>query len=66
MKSPFRQSLSKRAKKCNIFINGTTLFQIHNIQHNKFIVVYCTNCGYSELYNSEMSSTSNVLDFFFG
>ncbi|MFA9456409.1 zinc ribbon domain-containing protein [Halalkalibacter sp. AB-rgal2] len=54
------------AKTKEIATTGTGLSKMLDIQHNKFIVVYCTNCGYSELYNREMSSTSNVIDFFFG
>ena len=54
------------AKTKEIATTGTGLSKMFDIQHNKFIVVYCTNCGYSELYNSETSTASNVIDFFFG
>ncbi|NLY78971.1 MAG: hypothetical protein GX072_03410, partial [Lysinibacillus sp.] len=30
------------------------------------IVVYCKNCGYSEFYNKQSSTASNILDLFFG
>lgn len=49
-----------------IATTGTGLSKMFDIQHNKFIVVYCTNCGYSELYNKQSSTASNVIDFFFG
>lgn len=49
-----------------IAATGTGLSKIFDIQHNKFLVVYCKNCGYSELYNKETSIASNVLDLFFG
>lgn len=56
----------QEAKTKEIATTGTGLSRMFDIQHNKFIVVYCTNCGYSEFYNSETSKASNVLDFFFG
>ncbi|MBU8908788.1 zinc ribbon domain-containing protein [Desertibacillus haloalkaliphilus] len=49
-----------------IATTGTGLSKMFDIQHNKFLVVYCKNCGYSEFYNKEASTASNVIDFFFG
>lgn len=49
-----------------IATTGTGLSKMFDIQHNKFLVVYCKNCGYSEFYNKETSTDSNVIDFFFG
>ncbi len=49
-----------------IATTGTGLSKMFDIQHNKFLVVYCKKCGYSELYNKETSTASNVIDFFFG
>lgn len=49
-----------------IATTGTGLSKLFDIQHNKFLVVYCKNCGYSELYNRKTSTASNVLDLFFG
>ncbi|WP_078546857.1 zinc ribbon domain-containing protein [Litchfieldia alkalitelluris] len=49
-----------------IATTGTGLSKMFDIQHNRFIVVYCKNCGYSELYNKNASTASNVIDFFFG
>ena len=49
-----------------IATTGTGLSKMFDIQHNKFLVVYCTNCGYAELYNKQSSTSSNVIDFFFG
>jgi uncharacterized protein len=49
-----------------IATTGTGLSKMFDIQHNKFIVVFCKNCGYSELYNKQTSTASNVIDFFFG
>ncbi|WP_096155744.1 MULTISPECIES: zinc ribbon domain-containing protein [Bacillus] len=54
------------AKTKEIATTGTGLSKMFDIQHNKFLVVYCTKCGYSELYNKQTSSASNVIDFFFG
>ncbi|OIJ19422.1 hypothetical protein BKP45_13330 [Anaerobacillus alkalidiazotrophicus] len=49
-----------------IATTGTGLSKMFDIQHNKFLVVYCKNCGYSEFYNKQTSTASNVIDFFFG
>ena len=49
---------------------GTGFSKFFDIQHNQFITVSCTNCGYTEMYNPEVmekkSNISNVLDFIFG
>ncbi|MGG0717063.1 zinc ribbon domain-containing protein [Robertmurraya massiliosenegalensis] len=45
---------------------GTGLYKIFDIQHKRFKVVYCTNCGFSEFYNMNASGVSNVIDLFFG
>ncbi|WP_027963713.1 zinc ribbon domain-containing protein [Halalkalibacillus halophilus] len=49
-----------------IAASGTGLSKMFDVQHNHFVVVFCTNCGYSELYNKKASASSNVIDFFFG
>jgi len=50
----------------DIAVTGTGLSKMFDIQHNKFTVVFCKNCGYSELYHKNSSTSSNVLDLFFG
>ena len=57
---------SKEAGKKEIAMTGTGLSKIFDIQHNTFIVIFCKNCGYFELYNKQSSRTSNILDLFFG
>jgi len=57
---------SKDAETKEVAMTGTGLSKMFDIQHNQFLVVYCTNCGYSELYNKQSSTGSNVLDLFFG
>ncbi|MDC7722100.1 zinc ribbon domain-containing protein [Priestia megaterium] len=49
-----------------IAATGTGLSRYLDVQHNHFTVVYCTNCGYSELYNKSSSRGSNIIDLFFG
>lgn len=49
-----------------IATTGTGLSKMFDIQHNRFIVVFCKNCGYSEFYNKDTSTASNVIDIFFG
>ena len=57
---------SHNAGQKEIATTGTGLSKIFDIQHNQFIVVYCKQCGYSEFYNKESTTASNVLDLFFG
>ncbi|OEH92585.1 zinc ribbon domain-containing protein [Bacillus solimangrovi] len=49
-----------------VAMTGTGLSKMFDIQNNQFLVVYCKNCGYSEFYNKEASTGSNILDYFFG
>ncbi|KUP09823.1 hypothetical protein Q73_00865 [Bacillus coahuilensis m2-6] len=57
---------STNAGQKEIATTGTGLSKMFDVQNNRFLVVYCKNCGYSELYNKEVSTGSNLLDFFFG
>lgn len=57
---------SRDAATKEVAMTGTGLSKLFDVQNNKFLVVYCKKCGYSEFYNREMSTGSNVLDFFFG
>ncbi|MBS4209291.1 zinc ribbon domain-containing protein [Bacillus sp. FJAT-50079] len=57
---------STRAETKEVAMTGTGLSKVFDVQHNQFLVVYCTNCGYSEFYNKKSSTAGNVLDFFFG
>ena len=49
---------------------GTGLSRLFDIQHNKFVAVSCTNCGYTELYNPHVLERKGVgmdiLDLMFG
>ncbi|QLG61643.1 zinc ribbon domain-containing protein [Halorarum salinum] len=45
---------------------GGGLSKMFDIQTNKFRVVSCTNCGYSELYRDTGSAGSDIVDVFFG
>ncbi|WP_066188002.1 MULTISPECIES: zinc ribbon domain-containing protein [Gracilibacillus] len=57
---------SRNADQKEVAMTGTGLSKMFDVQHNRFIVVYCTDCGYSEFYNKEASTAGNVLDLFFG
>ena len=57
---------SKDAGTKEVAMTGKGLSKMFDIQNNRFLVVYCKKCGYSEFYNKETSTASNVLDFFFG
>lgn len=62
------QSSGGRTKK--ISTSGTGLSKILDIQHNKFIMVSCNNCGFTEVYNPEIlegkSHLGSILDVLFG
>jgi len=49
-----------------VAMTGTGLSKLFDVQHNTFIVVFCKKCGYSEFYNKKSSTSSNILDLFFG
>jgi len=57
---------SRNAGTKEVAMTGTGLSKMFDIQHNQFVVVYCKNCGYSEFYNKQSSTASNILDLFFG
>lgn len=57
---------SRSASTKEVAMTGTGLSKMFDIQHNQFVVVYCNNCGYSEFYNKQSSTGSNILDLFFG
>lgn len=57
---------STEAATKEIATTGTGLSKIFDVQHNHFIAVYCTNCGYTEFYHKQSTTASNVIDFFFG
>lgn len=57
---------SRDAGQKEVATTGTGLSKMFDIQHNRFVVVYCRNSGYSEFYNKDASVGSNILDFFFG
>lgn len=42
------------------------LSKVFDVQHNRFTVVFCKDCGYSEFYSKNSSTASNVFDLFFG
>ncbi|APW97446.1 nucleic acid-binding protein [Halobiforma lacisalsi AJ5] len=47
-----------------ISTTGSGLSRIFDIQNRRFVVVSCTNCGYSELYRSQ--SSGEIVDLFLG
>lgn len=57
---------SRDAGQKEVAMTGTGLSKMLDIQKNKFLVVYCKKCGYSEFYNREASLGGNILDLFFG
>ncbi|MFC2946957.1 zinc ribbon domain-containing protein [Virgibacillus sediminis] len=57
---------STNADKKDGSMTGTGLSKMFDVQNNQFTVVFCKNCGYSEFYNKNSSTGSNVFDFFFG
>ncbi|GEL77724.1 zinc ribbon domain-containing protein [Tenuibacillus multivorans] len=50
----------------DVAMTGSGLSKMFDVQHNKFTVIYCKNCGYSEFYNKNASKAGNIVDFFFG
>ncbi|MFQ3545111.1 zinc ribbon domain-containing protein [Halobacillus rhizosphaerae] len=57
---------SQDAGEKDVSMTGSGLSKMLDVQNNKFTVVYCKKCGYSEFYNKQASMGSNILDLFFG
>ncbi len=57
---------STRAAQKEVAMTGTGLSKMFDVQNNRFLVVYCEDCGYSEFYNKQSTTGSNILDLFFG
>ena len=43
---------------------GSGVSRFLNMQNQKFAVVSCTGCGYSDLYRMDGSGISNIFDIF--
>jgi predicted nucleic-acid-binding Zn-ribbon protein len=50
----------------SVSMTGGGLSKMFDIQTNKFQVVPCTDCGYTEFYRADRSGASDVADVFFG
>ena len=52
-----------------ISMSGAGLSKLLDIQHNQFITVSCSNCGYTEVYNPEVLEgkrhLGSILDILF-
>lgn len=49
-----------------ICVTTDGLAKIFDVQNKKYLAVTCKNCGYTEFYAKSVSTSSNVIDFFFG
>jgi uncharacterized protein len=55
-----------------VAMTGTGLSKMFDIQHNHFLFVSCSNCGYVEVYNSRILSGKSrgqlgtIMDILFG
>jgi predicted nucleic-acid-binding Zn-ribbon protein len=49
-----------------VFMAGSLLTKIFNIQNRKFSTLTCTKCFYTEFYRLPMKKIQNVLDFMAG
>ncbi|WML48108.1 zinc ribbon domain-containing protein [Neobacillus sp. PS3-34] len=57
---------SMDAAQKEVAMTGTGLSKLLDVQNNKFLVVYCKKCGYSEFYKKDSSLAGNILDLFLG
>lgn len=55
-----------------VSMSGSGLSKMFDIQHNHFLFVSCTNCGYVEVFNPDIirgkksGQLGSLLDVFFG
>ncbi|WP_420802020.1 zinc ribbon domain-containing protein [Staphylococcus saccharolyticus] len=45
---------------------GSGLSKMFDIQHNHFVTIICTKCGYTEFYKQSKNRKSDFIDLFFG
>ncbi|WP_079525527.1 zinc ribbon domain-containing protein [Halobacillus hunanensis] len=57
---------STEAGSKDVSMTGSGLSKMFDVQNNRFTVVFCKSCGYSEFYNAQASKSSNIFDLFFG
>jgi len=61
---------SAGAKVKRVSAAGTGLSKIFDIEHNQFVMVSCSHCGYTEVYNPEIIEgkrhLGNIFDVLFG
>lgn len=43
---------------------GGAFAKIFDVQNKKFMIISCTQCGFTELYKRTTSTFGNVVDFF--
>lgn len=60
-----------QAETKKVAMTGTGLSKIFDIQMNRFLVISCLHCGYSEFYNMSVLERSkgrigDILDILFG
>ena len=60
---------SARAGTSRIATTGTSFSRLFDIQHSRFLVVWCSHCGFAEFYNLDVLEGSSdlgaILDILF-
>jgi len=65
-KQPCPKCGGKNFEMGEVFMAGSLVTKIFNIQNRKFTSFTCAQCKYTELYQVPMRKALNVLDFFIG
>ncbi len=59
-----RDSLSQTHTSETVSMTSGGITKFFNVQNQKFLVITCSKCKFSEFYRSEVKSWESIIDFF--
>jgi predicted nucleic-acid-binding Zn-ribbon protein len=59
-----RDSISQPHTSETVSMTSGGFTKFFNVQNQKFLVVTCSKCSYSEFYRSEVKAWESIIDFF--
>jgi predicted nucleic-acid-binding Zn-ribbon protein len=63
-KNRYRDAISKAHSSEIVSMTSGGFSKFFNVQNQKFLVLTCVNCTYSEFYRSEVKAWESIIDFF--
>lgn len=59
-----RDSISQPHTSKTVSMTSGGFTKFFNVQNQKFLVITCSKCSYSEFYRSEVKAWESIIDFF--